>query len=73
MSWTTEQTAHYEAEKLAGKLRTAAKKLKNIGRRCHLCEGGGERFEMDGWAAPAWELCTWCGGTGVDPDERSNA
>lgn len=69
MTWSKAEEAHYEAAKIAGKVRTAARRLANTGRRCHLCKGGGERFEMDGWAAPAWEPCYLCDGTGIrQPD-----
>lgn len=64
MSWTAAETARYEAHKVAGKVRTAAKRVANTGHRCHLCGGGGEVFEMEGWAIPAWEPCSLCDGTG---------
>lgn len=65
MSWGAAENARYEAHVAAGKVRTAIRRAKNIGRACHLCKGGGEKFEMDGWAAPTWEPCYLCKGTGV--------
>lgn len=64
MTWTKDDCARYEAHELAGKARTAARRLANTGHRCHLCDGGGEVFEMDGWAIPEWAPCYLCNGTG---------
>jgi hypothetical protein len=71
--WSKADELRYEAHKLAGRLRTAARKVKNIGRACHLCDGGGELFEMEGWAAPDWQPCYRCKGTGrriTEPPEE---
>lgn len=39
-------------------------------RLCHLCKGRGQVYEMDGWAAPAWDECTYCRGTGYAPKDH---
>jgi len=63
MSWGAAETLRYKAHILWGKMKPPV-----LGKRCHLCKGKGIVFGMDGWAAPTWETCSHCSGTGRPPD-----